>query len=149
MSTTIPAMKAALVSVLAAALPDVQVIYGAPGGEVTLGPSVLAVGETVTGAAALDSLTRDTAQERYRVSARLSCTVEQPGDDGAQAAATLAWAYFATAEQAVRERQPEDWGVAWLLGVNSTGEFTGTDVAMAAGRNTTIEFGFDVIAQRT
>jgi hypothetical protein len=98
--SSIPAVKAALVSILAAALPDTQVIYGpVDRGDYHIQRGCLTV-RGVTGRRESDSIGLATTREEYTVelvaSVDLASTSQQSADE-------LVLADYAAAELAIRE----------------------------------------------
>lgn len=146
MSSSIPAVKAALVSVLAGALPDTQVIYGPKEAVTTTGPRILTVGRVV-GSRELDSMSLDTSSESYTVdlvaSVSLAGTSQQAADD-------LALADYAAAEVAVREYPGgPTLGLGDGIRVLPTGEFELAELADENGRHAAVRFSVRVYAQTT
>jgi hypothetical protein len=146
MTSTIPAVKAALVTVLAAALPNTQVIYG-PSGAVTVTEDRLLTVGKVTGSRELDSMSLDTAAERYTV--ELVASVDLAGTSQ-QAADEMVLADYAAAEQAIREYPTgPNLGLGAGVQVLPTGDFELAEQADADGRHAAVRFVVNVYAQTT
>jgi hypothetical protein len=148
MTTTVPAVKAALVALLAGVLPDVEVIYGPITTETMTTPRVLTVGNAA-GTSALDSLTTGTSLEQYTVTLTVSCTINGP--DTQKAATEAACAVFAVAEQTIREHPTGDLGLSasGVLGAFPTGDFEVTEADTDLGSNAAVKWSVYVQAQRT
>jgi len=144
MTTTVPAVKAALVVLLASVLPDVEVIYGPITTETITTPRVLCVGDA-RGTSKLDSMTLATSLEQYTVTLTFSFTINGP--DAQQAATEAACLAYAAAEHAVR--LAADLGVAGVLQAIPTGDFELIEADTALGSNAAVKWSVYVQAQRT
>jgi hypothetical protein len=148
-TSSIPAVKAALVSVLTTALPSTQVIYGPSTAVTTTTGRILTVGRAV-GIRELDSLAVGTAAERYTV--ELVCSVDIGAATSQQTADDLALADYATAEQAIREYSGgPDLGLAasGVLNLLPTGDFELAELADENGRHAAVRWSVAVYAQTT
>ena len=146
--STVPAVKAALVSLLTTALPSTQVIYG-PATSVTVTEDRLLTVGKVTGDRQFNSMTGQTTSERYTV--ELVASVDLAGTSQ-QAADELVLADYAAAELAIREYSGgSDLGLAasGVQQVLPTGEFELVEQADADGRHAAVRFSVAVIAQNT
>jgi hypothetical protein len=142
--STIPTVKAQLVSVLTAALPSTQIIYGPP--VPPLPPRVLAVGKAI-GTRELDSLSLETTAEQYTV--ELIASVSLSGADQ-QAADELVLADYAAAELAIREHPSgPSLGLSGTVHVLPTGEFELSEQADDNGRHAAVRFSVSVYAQNS
>jgi hypothetical protein len=146
--SSIPAVKAALVSILSAALPDTQVIYGPSTAVTTTSSRILTVGR-VTGRRESDSIGLATTREEYTVelvaSVDLASTSQQSADE-------LVLADYAAAELAIREYPAGPTlglEAAGVLQAVPFGEFELSELADGDGRHAAVRFGVDVIAQNT
>jgi len=147
MSSTVAAVKATLQSVLAAAVPDAQVIYGPRSGVTITTDLVMAIGR-VTGTSVLDSMSVATREERYvvevDVSASLRAVDQRDADDKALTA-------YAAAESAIRTFPGSALGLeaAGVMSALPTGEFQLAELADEDGRHAAVRFGVAVYAQTT
>ena len=144
MTSSIPTVKAALVSVLAAALPASQVIYGPVTAVTTTTARVLTVGRA-QGRRDLDSLSLSTAAEQYTVDLQVS--VDIPGGSTQQTADEQALADYAAAEAAVRGNPT--LGLSGTIQVLPTGAFELLEQADPEGRHAAVRFSVAVYAQTT
>jgi hypothetical protein len=143
-TSSIPAVKAALVTVLTAALPNTQVIYGPLASVTTTTGRTLTVG-AVAGRRDLDSMSLDTAVEQYTV--ELNCYADLPGYDQ-QLADEQALADYATAEQAIREYAAgPTLGVSGVVHILPLGDFALDEIADDTGRHARVRWSVSVYAQ--
>jgi hypothetical protein len=141
--STVPAVKAALVALFTAALPDAQVIYG-PRGTVTFTePNVVTVGN-VTGTVGSASMNLREAED-YVIEVTVSATLAGP--DTQRAATEAADALWVAAKAVLRAPPGGSLGVAGVTSAQPVGEFGLTEISDSNGRNATIQFGVHVLAQ--
>lgn len=146
--SSIPAVKAKLVSLLTTALPNTQVIYGGTGTVTTTGPRILLIGRA-SGTRQPDSMSLDTSSEQYVI--ELVASVDLAGTSQ-QAADEMALDDYAAAELAIREYSGGgDLGLAasGVLSALPTGAFDLEEQADENGRHAAVRFGVAVIAQNT
>jgi hypothetical protein len=146
MTSSIPTVKAALVSVLAAALPSTQVIYGPVTAVTTTGSRVLTVGRAV-GRREQDALGTTTASEQYTV--ELTNSVDIAGTSQ-QAADEQALADYVAARAAVDA--DSTLGITSLATVQvlATGaDFELLELADDDGRHAAVRWSVSVYAQTT
>jgi hypothetical protein len=148
--SSVPAVKAALVTLLTAALPNTQVIYG-PGTAVTTTTGrILTVGKVTNGLRDLDSMAIGTTEERYTVA--LAFSVDLPGAGTLATAVTQVFADYTAAELAIREYAGgPDLGLA-AQGVLQALMFGGWNLdeqADSNGSHAAIDSSVAVIAQNT
>ena len=141
MTSSVAAVKAALVSVLTSALPDTQVIYGPVTAVSTTRPRVLTVGKA-TGRRDLDSLTLGSVAETYAVD--LVCSVDLAGSVQ-QAADEAALSDWAVAEAAIRA--DITLGLLGTVQAVPTGDFELLEQADAEGRHAAVRWSVLVYAQ--
>lgn len=151
--STIPAVRAALVSLLVAALPDVQVIDGSPVGPTTLSQDVLMIGR-VSGQRSAGSQNRirtttrnvpfGTSQDEYTVEFVIS--VSRPGAGETTNVMTIADNIFEDARQAIEAT--DDLDVDGVYEALPTGEFEFNPTADSNGRYVTVAWGLDVTARQ-
>lgn len=137
--SSIGAVKAALVSLLSAALPDTQVLPG-PVSVTTLGPRVLEVGgESTPIVFAASNLTGTSGTELYTLTLTASVSLAGTNLDSAE---DLAVADFAAAVVAI-QADP-----SLGIGVNATCEGAGelVESANASGRAAAVRFPVEVFA---
>lgn len=138
---TISTVKARLVEVLTAALPDTQVVYGPLSAVTTLKPRALSVGRAA-GTREITSLSLTSAQERYTidllVSVALSGTSQQSADE-------LALADYASAVDAIVVAHP-DLGLGAGYTIVARSEFELVEVADDQGRAAQVWFAVAVTA---
>lgn len=148
MTSTIPAVLAALVTLGQATLPDWQVINGPLGSVTTTGGRLLMVGEgDVTGRRDLDSMSLGTTSEQYVVS--MVANVDLPGTDQT-AADSAAMAAYTALEAAVRLFPGgPTLGLSVVLQALPTGDFSLTRIADENGRHAAVRFTILVYAQTT
>lgn len=145
--TSIPAVKAALVSVLTAALPNSQVIYGPVTAVTTTSGRILTVRGAI-GTRELDSLSLLTTAEQYVL--ELVVSVDVQAGSSQQDATELALADYAAAELAIREHPTAPTlGLGDGIKVLPTGEFELSEQADSNGRHAAVRFGVQVYAQNT
>jgi hypothetical protein len=138
--TTIPAVKAALVTILTAALPNTQVVYG-PGTSVTLlKQRFLIVGESVTGQLTPTAMNNSTGTEQYTVD--MLAVVSIPGTNAALAD-TQVLADFAAAIAAI---QADSHLGGLNLNASVDGTFEMVPIDNEAGRACSIRFPVSVFA---
>lgn len=144
--SSIGLVKAALVSTLTAALPDVQVIYGPAAGVTTTEARVLTVGRAV-GTRDLDSISLATTAEQYVI--ELLTTADNAGTDQ-QATTEQALADYTAAELAIREHPTApELGLGPGIHVLPTGEFELMEQADSNGRHAAVRFSVSVYASNT
>lgn len=141
MTSSIPTVKAALVSVLAAALPSTQIIYGPSNSVTTKGPWVATVGRAV-GTRSPDAMDFASAKEEYTV--ELMCSVSLAGTSP-QAADGLALANYASAEAAIRA--DTTLGLPGTVQVTGFGQFELMEQADSDGRHAAVRWSVQVYAQ--
>ncbi len=148
MSTSIPTVLAALVTLGQATLTGWQVINGPLGSVTTTTGRLLVVGEgDVTGRRDLDGMSLDTTLEAYVLS--LVANVDLPGTDQ-QAADTLALAAYAAMETAVRGYPGgPTLGLPGVVQALPTGDFALMRKADENGRHAAVRFTVAVLAQNT
>ena len=146
--STIPAVKAALATVIGAAISGAQVINGPASSVTTLADRVVEIGNAA-GVRELDSLTLGTTSERYMVELTFSASLS--GTD--QTAATaLALADYEAAELAIREYSGGPGlglSASGVLQVLPTGEFSLQEQADSNVRNAAVRSSVSVYAQNT
>jgi hypothetical protein len=141
MSSSIPAVKAALVSILTTALPNTQVIYGPVTAVTTTTPRVLTVGRAL-GRRELDGLSLTSCSEQYAVDLVASVDL---GGTGQQSADDLALADYAAAETVIRA--DPTLGLSGTIQALPTGEFELMEQADENGRHAAVRFSVQVYAQ--
>lgn len=137
--SSIPAVKTALKVLLAAALPNTQVVYGPASSVTTLGQRVLEVG-VVTGTLDVTGMDLRSGTEQYSV--MLTASTSIPGTDQTEAD-DAALADFQAAVTAIRSDP--------TLGINNlaasvSGTFEMPESAVASGRSAAVRFPVTVIA---
>jgi hypothetical protein len=146
-TSTIGVVKAALVGKLAAALPNVQVIYGSSAGVTTRQDRVIVVGKT-RGRRAPDSLGELSYSEDYTVEIVVSTSI---GTSGMKPAEEVALADYADADAAIRSFTNFDLGLGGY-GVQHAlpeGDFECFEQADGDGRHAAVRFTIHVLAQPT
>jgi hypothetical protein len=137
--SSVPAVKAALVTVLTAALPNSQVIYGPIESVSTAKSRVLSVGGAV-GTREVTNLGLTSATERYTVellaSVALSGYQQQTADEAALAD-------YEAACDAITAAGP-DLGIGNGSSITPEGEFELTEVATENGRAAQVRFAVSV-----
>jgi hypothetical protein len=139
--TTIPAVKAALVALVEATLPDTQPIYGPISSVTTTGPRVLAIGNVI-GTRELDSLSLSSTVERYTVD--LAVSVDYVGTDQ-QSASNAALSDYEEMVDAILA--DITLGVPGVLQVLPTATFELREQADSDGRHAAVLFAVSVTAQ--
>jgi len=141
--STVPAVKAALVTLFTPALSDAQVVYGPRGTATETKSKVIAVGN-VTGLFGVAALNLRRSED-YVIQVTASATLASPGTQrDATEAATALWV---AAEAVVRNPPGGSLGVAGVQSVQLTGEFDLVEGLDGDGHDTTIRFGIRVRAQ--
>jgi hypothetical protein len=138
--STIPAVKAALLTLFTAALPDAQVIYGPRGNAEFTKPSIVEVGGA-RGTIGTPSLgLREDAD--YVIEVTISVTIPSGTQQAATEAADVLWA----AAKATLRNPPG--GSLHMPGVSvqPIGEFELTETPSPDGPNAAIRFGVHVLA---
>lgn len=142
--STVPAVKAALVSLFKSALSfDAQVIYGSRDQATQVKSNVVAVGNVsgTVGSAALNLR----KSEDYVVQVAVSSTLAAPNTQ--QDTTEAATALWAAAETALRNPPGGSLGVNGVQSMQSTGDFELIESLDGDGFDTTIRFGVRVQAQ--
>jgi hypothetical protein len=141
--STVPAVKAALVSLLSSVLPEAQVIYGSRDEVTETKSKVVAVGNAVgtVGVASLN-LRRN---EDYVVQVAVSATLATPNTqrDATEAADAL----WVAVESVIRNPPGGSLSVPGVQSVQSTGDFELVESLDGDGHAATIRFGVRVQAQ--
>jgi hypothetical protein len=148
--SSVPAVKAKLVTLLTATLPDTQVIYGPSTAVTTTEDRLVTVGKVTNANRDLDSLAIGTTEERYAV--ELQFTVDLPGTDSLATAVTQVFADYTAAELAIREYAGgPDLGLAasGVLQALMTGGWELDEQADSDGRHALIKASVAVYAQNT
>lgn len=143
MTSSIPTVKAALVTVLQAALPATQVIYGPLSAVTTTGPRVLTVGRVV-GTRSADALDMGTAAESYTV--ELVCSADLTGTNQ-QSADEAVLADYVAGEHAIRA--DITLGLPGTVSVVPFGEIELVEQADENGRHAAVRWSVSVYAQTT
>jgi len=147
--STVPAVRAALVTTLNAALSGVQVIDGSPVSVTTLGGDLFVIGK-VTGVRSAGSQNRirtttrnipfTTAQDEYTIELIISVSRATPGET--TALVQRADDIYEAACDAIEAT--EGLGVDGVKEALPTGEFDFEPVSDSNGRYVTVNFGLDV-----
>lgn len=140
--STVPAVKAALVSLFTAALPTAQVIYG-PRGNVTITEdSVVEVGGVVGEVDAASMNLRE--HEDYVIEVTVSASISSGTQQAATEAADALWV---AVKATIRNPPGGSLSVSGVSSVQPIGEFEFTETPSSNDRNTAIRFGVRVQAQ--
>jgi hypothetical protein len=141
--STVPAVKAALVSLFTSAMSDVQVIYGSREDVTETKSKVIAVGPATgaTGTAALNMR----KSEDYVIQVAVSATLATPNTQ--QQATEAADALWVAAEAVIRNPPGGSLSVPGVQSVQSTGDFELVEGLDGDGHVSTIRFGVRVQAQ--
>lgn len=148
--STVPAVKAALVTLLTTTLPDTQVIYGPSTAVTTTKPRIVTVGKVTNANRDLNTMGIDTTEERYTVD--LAFSVDLPGAGTLATAVSQVFADYAAAEIAIREYPAgPDLGLAasGVLRVLMTGDWESDEQADSDGAHAAVRCSVAVIAQNT
>lgn len=151
MSTTVGAVKTALVALLEATFAGDAApvtVFDGPRGAKTFSEDRIALVLDVAGTSGADALDLGTQGETYTVQVRLA--VRMTGADSLQAARDAVLDLWQRAELAVREHPTGDLGLSasGVLGVRVAPQFELTEVADAEGREAGVRWGVYVIGQR-
>lgn len=143
MASSVSAVKAALVTIFADALPSVTVSYGSRPPVTSTVSKQLSVGR-VAGSRELDGMTLESVQERYTVECLLA--VNSRADQ--QAVTEEAMALYAAAEAAVRlYTAGPSLGLSETVSAIPTGEFELNELEDETLRHSVVVFSVTVIAQ--
>ena len=145
-SSTIAAVKSALVSTLSSALPSAQVIYGPRGAVTVTKPQIVVVGDVrgLHEVIGLSPLGNDVA-ERYEVDIVVSVTL--PGANTQQQATETALSLWESARAVIDSLNDSVTGIPAVIGIRAIGEdWELTESADGNGRNAAVVFKCQVEA---
>ena len=148
--STVPAVKAALVTLLTATLPSTQVIYGPVSAVTTTTGRIATVGKVTNANRDLNTMTIDTTEERYTID--LAFSVDLPGAGNLATAVTQVFADYTAAEVAIREfTGGPDLGLAaqGVLRALMTGDWESDEQADIEGSHAAVRCSVAVIATNT
>jgi len=148
--STVPAVKAALVTLLTTTLPSTQVIYGPLSAVTTTTGRIATVGKVTNANRDLNTMTIDTTEERYTID--LAFSVDLPGAGNLATAVTQVFADYTAAEVAIREfTGGPDLGLvaSGVLRVLMTGDWESDEQADTEGVHAAVRCSVAVIATNT
>jgi hypothetical protein len=148
--STVPAVKAALVTLLTTTLTDTQVIYGPSTAVTTTTERIVTVGKVTNANRDFSSISIGTTEERYAVD--LAFSVDLPGAGSLATAVTQVFTDYTAAEIAIRELSGgPDLGLAaqGVLQALMTGAWELDEQADSDGAHAAIKSSVAVIAQNT
>jgi hypothetical protein len=148
--SSVPAVRAALVTLLTATLPDTQVIYGPLSAVTTTKARVATVGKVTNANRDLNTMGIDTTEEQYTI--ELAFSVDLPGAGTLATAVSQVFADYTVAEVAIREfAGGPQLGLAasGVLRVLMTGDWESDEQADIEGAHAAVRCSVAVIAQNT